>query len=244
MEACSVDLKPREALALLMEVRLQGLRVNVAAQSAATKSAGHSGRWDWALALLADARQNGLADAAATTLSTLRQPVLIACEKAARWQLSLSLFQEDTDETLWLRPDLFSRAAVIAACGRGGEWQRALELLHEVPRRYGHSHWLGHRVSDAVPMTCSSTRPSGRRWGYRSPPAGREHSGSLGSQDDNARQALAAFSAAAHACKRASRWEQALSLLDALRWSCLQPDLIMCDAVLGACASVSGEWRR
>ncbi|CAE7294479.1 unnamed protein product [Symbiodinium microadriaticum] len=170
----------------------------------------------------------------------------IQVDWALSWLPALRQRRAMPDERV--RPDPFSlglqngemfQVAALSVCGRGGQWWRALGLLCFGWANDGSQDMAELRVPAGRFATAASlgAMESARRW--------RSSLSLLRGVVRKDRTALSvpAVNAAAAACEKGWRWEEAASLLGWMRAAGREPDLISCNSLRSACAAAA-LWQR
>ncbi|CAE7509170.1 unnamed protein product [Symbiodinium natans] len=117
-----------EALAHLQRLAKPGSRaVDALCFTAAVRTCGACGPWEWAVFLLDKMQGHGfLPDVVTATL------VLSACRQAGQWQAALRILRE-TMPSLGIEPGTSSIRNVLGACFEANQLDVGLELLKESP---------------------------------------------------------------------------------------------------------------
>ncbi|CAE7604487.1 unnamed protein product [Symbiodinium sp. CCMP2592] len=195
---------------------------NCFVHGAAISACAHAGRWEQAVQLLADLREDRL-----DSNIILVSAAISACSHAGCWEQAVQLLAGLGEDRLDANIILVS--AAVSACEKGGAWQTALQLLGDLTRSRIDADVI---ITNAAISACEK----GEQW---------TQALSLLAGLDTARLEadVISYNAAISACGRCEKWSLAVGLLSDLRECRLQASTITCNAVISACGQ-SQEWQR
>lgn len=221
------------SLALLAEMRIEGLIPNVITYTALISACEKGQQWTHALQLFRDMRQDSAEANRITFNSTIS-----SCEKGQQWLRALALLPEMRQRSM--KPDTITYNALISACSRGQNWSQAINLLDEM-RHYGLQPslisfnalvgvfdarmFVEHKVQD---QRCTNTDPRGTLWPHVLNILGEM-------QKSVVLPNVASYGKLISSCTKGMQWEQVLHLLVDMRTAELQPDHIMHRNFVNAC---------
>ncbi|CAE7266877.1 unnamed protein product [Symbiodinium necroappetens] len=213
------------------------------------------GRWQLAVALLAEAESHGIridivtCNAAISaceksqrwqhaisllsySLTRKMQATTIscnaaisACEKAKEWQVALHLLLQGLKASL--EPTIVSYNATMSACEKGGQWQLALELLQQVASCRMEPTIVSY---NAAISACDK----GDRWQLAALLLGQ-------SEEQTLEADVISFNATISACAKAGHWQEAVSLLDVAVRRRLGTTIVTFNSALTALEK-GGQW--
>eukprot|EP00439_Symbiodinium_sp_Y106_P045996 s1145_g5.t2 len=219
-----------EGAQLLAGLAVLRFQPGAIAFNAAIAGCASQGHWIQALALLASASEEEVADLIGFSSA------ITACEKASEWQVALSLLEdlEDSARTirlLWV--DLISFNAAISACGNAGCWQQALLLFSSLQQ----SGLTPDTVSyNALTSAFEKASQWQRALSQLSASSNIVAFGAVVSACARGPEVgIVTCNTALAACKKSNSLQKALQVLDGLGNRRLQPDIITISTLIGAC---------
>ena len=163
---------------------------------------------------------------------------ITACEKGQQWPSAVQLFSFLLDDGIEM--DLIVCNSLISACR--SQWQVALALLQEASQRQKlkETDIFSLPVNWRQPPVCTSINPHRKPLvtAYNGNWKAREMFSfcfESQAQRNGLQLDVISFNSAMSACGSASEWAWALQLLESLRKSQLQSDLISFNALISAC---------
>ncbi|CAL1169649.1 unnamed protein product [Cladocopium goreaui] len=119
-------------LALLQDLRQQGLKARADTYSAAMAACSKAQQNDLALQLLPKVPSRFTPS---RQLLVAYNTALNACAKGHYWMHSLQLLEEMSSTDVSVSPDVVSFSSALTACGKGQHWQKSLALMQDLKDR-------------------------------------------------------------------------------------------------------------
>ena len=205
VDACGKAGRQREALALLAQMRDEGVQADTVVYNAAIDACSIAVDWEAALQLLLEMK-DGVAAAAAAAAATATATAAPASTPAADATGARGL-RGKTGVAAAPPPDVVSYSSAITACARAKRVDEALDLLSEL--RFNEAQVAAAAVRDG------RGGGGGPRVGFPVPN-------------------LVAYSAGLFACLKAGDVARGAELLDEMIAAGLQPNKIHCDTMVAA----------
>lgn len=211
------------SMALLEEIRAQGMKPNVVTYNGAIGAAKASG-WSCAKRLLDDMLQHGVVPNGVTYAALMR-----VCEASEEWERALDLLHEMSGAGI--QPPMNAYKSLLGAFKPGDQWEWALAVLDDMAEKSVQPDL------DALHIACKVCE-EGCRW--REAVDLCERAQQVSSPSRRPWPPEAFYASVMRACEKCRKWEQILHLYGELTQINTRP---VCTAALGACG-LGGCWKQ